>query len=632
MFDIGRSARNGLARPLLARLRPEQRVGGDTTRTGLALVAVALALLFEVVSGDFLTGDNVDSILLNSSSLLIVGIAAGALLISGNVDLSIGGMLAVVSVVTGLVARDTDSTLLAVAFGVGLGAVLGLLNGVLVRSLSISPLIVTLGTATVFRGLAYVFANGGSVFDFPEGFTELGRSSVAGVPIQVVISLVFFGLCALLITRSVFGIRTYAIGGNREAARVNGVPVDRHVTSLYAFSGFAVGVVAVLTTAQLGSGTPTVGLQFEFDVLTAVILGGIGFAGGTGRPMGIFVGVITIGILDAGMIFVGVADFWQQVAKGAVLLLALASDQIAAARRARRMGRGDTTRDLAGASRELVSEERARHGPPPRSGADLVLRVSGLSKRYGGVWAVQDVSFDVHRGEVVCLVGDNGAGKSSVIKCISGAMSADAGSMQLNGRPYAPTTPAAARSAGVATVYQDLALCPNLGAALNLVLGDEPRRGRLGGLSRLDFARAEHLAAERLGSLGIALNDYFRPMSSLSGGQRQSVAIARVVVPEVSLVILDEPTAALGVAQSARVLALCRRLADQGIGVIMITHDVETVTSIADRVVVLRLGRTLYDGPAESLNPSSLLHLMAGMAAAPEGAVLTPKVTQSAGR
>ena len=220
-------------------------------------------------------------------------------------------------------------------------------------------------------------------------------------------------------------------------------------------------------------------------------------------------------------------------------------------------------------------------------------------------------------GEVVCLVGDNGAGKSTVIKMISGAIQPDEGVTELAGRALQLTDPSVARAAGIETVYQDLALCTNLGAAHNMVLGKEPTRTRWGPLSLRDDAASEKIARQRLLELNIALEDYFRPVGSLSGGQRQSVAIARVVTDDVVMVILDEPTAALGVAQTRNVISLIRTLAERGVAVLMITHDIEIVFEVADRVVVLRLGQVVFDGPTKQISQANLVHLMAGISPDP---------------
>lgn len=594
----------------LPKRRPH--VGGDTSRIGLAVLAVVLTLTIHVLEGGFLTRGNFDAILLNSFPLLIAGIAAAALLISGNVDLSIGGIFAFVSVMTGVVARDTGSPVLAVLVGIAAGTCLGLTNGVLVRRLSISPIIVTLGTAFVFRGLAYVVSDGNAVFGFPQAFIELGRTRFLGLPVQVTIALIVFAFGAVVLTRTVFGVRTFAIGGNAEAARLEGINVGRHVTVLYACSGLAVAIASILTTAQLGSGTANIALTFELDVLTAIILGGVGFAGGTGRPAGVLVGVMFIGILNAGMIFVGLAEYYQQITKGAVLLLALAADQIASHRRGRRQGPATATQDQREAR---LPSEPAEGGVEADAAApgEVVLRCCNLSKSFGAATVVRDASLEVRAGEVVCLVGDNGAGKSTLIRMITGVLEPDQGDIEATGRSTAGMSPAQIRHAGVEAVYQDLALCPNLGAAYNLTLGNEPRLRRVRAAGLLDRPACERLAQTRLDRLGGTVDDLYKPVATLSGGQRQAVAIARVASDDSKLVILDEPTAALGVAQSTRVLALTRSLARRGAGVIMISHDVESVLKVADRVIVMHLGAIVFEGKITEVDHSALILLMAGL-------------------
>jgi len=387
-----------------------------------------------------------------------------------------------------------------------------------------------------------------------------------------------------------------------------------------------IGLVATLATARLGSGTPAVGVSFELDVLTAVILGGVSFTGGSGHPFGIFIGVATIAVLNTGLIFAGLQDWYQQIARGLTLLMALAADQYAAQRRERAVAAPNETQTD---PRESLMAEGAHarqsaiggiapasvtpNAEPATQTKQKVFVCSGLSKRYGSVVAAHNVSLDVAAGEIVCLVGDNGAGKSTVIKMISGAIQPDSGTVELDGRPLNADGPGDARAAGIETVYQDLALCPNLGASHNLALGKEPTRTHWGPLSLRDDAAAEATARQRLLELNIALESYLRPVGSLSGGQRQSVAIARAVESDIKLVVLDEPTAALGVAQTRNVIELIRALAARNTAVLLVTHDIDTVFAVADQIVVLRLGQVVFDGSVRSITQPQLVHLMAGI-------------------
>jgi D-xylose transport system ATP-binding protein len=217
-----------------------------------------------------------------------------------------------------------------------------------------------------------------------------------------------------------------------------------------------------------------------------------------------------------------------------------------------------------------------------------ILRVSGLNKSFGPVHVLHDVDFAVYPGEVTALVGDNGAGKSTLVKCVAGIYPIDTGEIAWEGKPVHISSPSVASGLGLEFVYQDLALADNLDITQNMFLGREVRSGRI----FLSDAEMETKARETLRGLAVrTINSVRQPVASLSGGQRQTVAIARAVLQQGRVVFLDEPTAALGVAQTRQVLNLVRRLADSGIGVVLISHNMNDVMEVADRVNALYLGR-----------------------------------------
>jgi D-xylose transport system ATP-binding protein len=221
-----------------------------------------------------------------------------------------------------------------------------------------------------------------------------------------------------------------------------------------------------------------------------------------------------------------------------------------------------------------------------------LLELHGVSKRFGAVQALSGVDFDVRAGEVVGLVGDNGAGKSTLVKVMSGIYIADEGEYRFDGSARSMRGPQDATALGVATVYQDLALCDNLDVVANLFIGhEELSGGPARALRSLDEASMEQQASELLQTLTVRLPSVRQEVGLLSGGQRQSVAIARSLIGEAKVVLLDEPTAALGVAQTAQVLALIKRLREQGLGVVVISHNLVDVFEVVDRIYVLRLGR-----------------------------------------
>ncbi|MFI2303320.1 ATP-binding cassette domain-containing protein [Actinacidiphila glaucinigra] len=231
--------------------------------------------------------------------------------------------------------------------------------------------------------------------------------------------------------------------------------------------------------------------------------------------------------------------------------------------------------------------------PAPAAGPEPVLSARGLVKRYGHVTAIDHADFDLMPGEVLAVIGDNGAGKTSLIKALTGALVPDAGEVRLHGRPIRFAGPQDARAHGIETVYQDLAVAASMDIASNMFLGREIRRaGVLGSVFRLlDKKAMRRQAADHMAALKVGVGSITQPVETLSGGQRQAVAVARAAAWARSVVVMDEPTAALGVKESGQVLDLIRRVRDKGIPVILISHNMPHVFEIADRVHVHRLGR-----------------------------------------
>ncbi len=245
--------------------------------------------------------------------------------------------------------------------------------------------------------------------------------------------------------------------------------------------------------------------------------------------------------------------------------------------------------------------------PAPAGVADPpLLRLRGVTKNFGAVHALRGVDLDVPAGQVTALVGDNGAGKSTLIKAVAGIWTPTSGEIFWNGQPADIKTPRDADALGIATVYQDLALCDNLDIVQNMFLGHETLTHRL-----LDESAMELEAKKTLADLSVTTVQSIRqPVGSLSGGQRQSVAVARAVMREAKLVIMDEPTAALGVSQTAQVLDLIGRLSDRGIAVLVISHNLTDVFRVADRLAVLYLGQLVESGPIADYDTQSAVELI----------------------
>ncbi len=243
-----------------------------------------------------------------------------------------------------------------------------------------------------------------------------------------------------------------------------------------------------------------------------------------------------------------------------------------------------------------------------------ILEGKNLSKRFGGVHALEDVSFELYPGEVLALAGDNGAGKSTLIKTVAGVHAADTGEIRYKGQQVAFSDPREARNAGIETIYQDLALADNLDVGSNVFLGREPGRKLFGLLPAIDRKKMRQESRGVLDLLDIEISEeaLAKPVQSLSGGQRQAVAIGRAIFWNATVLIMDEPTAALGVPEQRKVISLIKRLKEQNVAVIFISHNLVDIFAVADRILVLRRGRVAGMRNAAETDDDEVVKLMVG--------------------
>jgi fructose transport system ATP-binding protein len=279
-------------------------------------------------------------------------------------------------------------------------------------------------------------------------------------------------------------------------------------------------------------------------------------------------------------------------------------------------------------ARALTAAAEGGQSPTP------ILEARGLVKHYGHITALDGADFDLREGEVLGLVGDNGAGKSTLIKALSGAIIPDAGEILLEGHRVNFQSPRDARAAGIETVYQDLAVAPALDIASNIYLGREVRRKDLFGVvfRKLDYGYMRETATRHLMDLGIGLKSVRQSMETLSGGQRQAVAVARAAAWGRRIIIMDEPTAALGVRQAGQVLELVQRIRARGLAVVLISHNMPQVFEVADRIYILRLGRRAAVLRPQDTTMADVVSIMVGaiggdVPARGQGAATTPTAT-----
>lgn len=296
---------------------------------GVLLILVAIVVFLSLTTREFLTVENIFTVILNISFIAIMSFGMTMVIITAGIDLSVGSTLGLSSVVMGILMHDHKiSSLISVLIGLAVGTLCGLTNGLLITKARLVPFISTLGMLSIGRGLAYVLTRGWPISPFPRSFTFHGQGMLGPIPLPV-IYMGIIGLMAHIFLRyTITGRRIYAVGGNINAAKLVGIKTDRILLLVYTLNGFLAGFAGFLLTAWLGVAQPNAGQGYELDVIAATVIGGTSLSGGEGSVVGSLLGAIIMGVLRNGMILLGVSSFWQQVVIGAVIIIAIAIDQM----------------------------------------------------------------------------------------------------------------------------------------------------------------------------------------------------------------------------------------------------------------------------------------------------------------
>ncbi|PIC86154.1 MULTISPECIES: ribose ABC transporter permease [unclassified Sporosarcina] len=292
---------------------------------GLLLIVVIIS----VMSPSFLTLNNLFNVLRQVSINALIAFGMTFVILTGGIDLSVGSILALTGAVTAGMMSGGMDPILAMLLGVLLGVLLGAINGLIIAKGKVAPFIATLATMTIFRGLTLVYTEGRPISGLGDSFTfqMLGKGYIFGIPVPVITMAISFAVLYFILKKTTFGRRVYAIGGNEEASRLSGINVDRVKIYVYSLAGGLTAIASLILTSRLNSAQPTAGNMFELDAIAAVVLGGTSLTGGRGWIVGTLIGALIIGVLNNGLNLIGVSSFFQQVVKGAVILIAVLLDR-----------------------------------------------------------------------------------------------------------------------------------------------------------------------------------------------------------------------------------------------------------------------------------------------------------------
>ncbi|MDT3379758.1 ATP-binding cassette domain-containing protein [Labrys neptuniae] len=561
----------------------------------MILVFVLAVVVFGWIDPRFLTAGNFVSIAQQSSVIALIAFAMTAVIIARGIDISVGSTLAFAGVAAGLVHAASGSAVLTLATAIASGALIGLLNGILIGFAGISPFMATLATMAFARGLSLSLSRASSITIADPVVLYAGRETFGLLPVSVVIALVVLLAWWFVLRRTVYGRWIYAVGGNAEAARASMVPVGPVRISVYLIAGATAGLGAILTIGRLGSAQPLAGTGLEFTAITAAIIGGTKLSGGKGSIWGTALGAMLLGVINTGLSFLQVPQIVIYYITAALILAAVLASQPES-----------VTSLFSNLRRTAPKRTDGVLATSPAGGGSahsIVLR--GIGKLFPGVKALDGVSFTVSSGEVVALAGENGAGKSTLVRCISGIYRPDEGEIVIDGKTVDFHSSNEARD--ISVIHQHFSLSPDLTVEENLFVGREPRT-RLGLLDRARMRREAQAVMDEF-SLDIAVDAELR---TLSVGRQQMVEIARAVLSDAWFMVMDEPTSALSNRERDQLYGLIDRLKARGAGILYISHKMEEIFNLCSRVLVLRDGKFIGERRTAETSEAEIVAMMVG--------------------
>ena len=571
-------------------------------------ITVAFLLLYAFTIPNYVSLDTVTNLLRQSCVLGILSCGMTFVILTGGIDLSVGSNIAITGAITAMAMNATGGgTPGAAAAGfmtaLFVGTLVGALNGALIGYLNITPFMATLATMSLGRGLTLYLTNSTRIVVNNDYFNYFGSKSIDvfgfKLPAMVLLLAAVVILSFVLLNKSKFGRKTYIIGGNPTAARATGINSKLQTLCVYAFMGLLVGVATIITIGRATSAQPLAATGTEFDVITAVVLGGITLAGGAGTLGGSMLGTLLMGVMLMGINMIDIPVYYNYIIKGGFVLFAVLADQVSTSYAVHKEIK-------LGARRADPGQAQADTGEVQRIGDFQTLTFSHVSKYFPGVQALSDVTFEIKAGTVHALTGENGAGKSTLMKVLSGVNTMDSGEILVDGKRLHVKSPQDSRDKGIAIIYQELTLISELSVAQNVFLGKE-KRAKIWPFIAVNQMKSA--AKSTIEKFGITI-DPAQKAASFSVGKQQMIEIARAFDSSAKVVVMDEPTSAISESDKEILFDLIRKLKAQGVAIIYISHRIQELFEIADEVTVLRDGKHIVTKPIREMDEESMVRYM----------------------
>lgn len=575
-------------------------------------IIVILFVLFSIISKGFLSFNTVMNIFRQAAAIALAAIGMTFIMLTGGIDLSVGAVIALSSATGALTMQSMGGNtvlaglagiLVTVMTAVGFGA----LNGTAIGYMKIPPFIVTLATMSLARGLTLTITDSSRVIVDNALYNYVSQTDIGGkIPVSMILVFAAYIVAYLILSKTVFGRKTYSVGDNRVASKASGINVEKHTLSIYMLSGVFIALATIVIVGRARSAQPLAAIAMEFDVITAVVLGGTSLLGGQGNLKGTILGVMLTSIIFTGLSMLDISPFVNYMVKGSLILLAVLSNRIAFSKWWFTSKQADTQ----SVGEKVQTKDNKNESIDVRIGNDeqQVLTLKNISKIFPGVRALDNVSLEIKRGTIHALCGENGAGKSTLMKILSGVYTKDEGEILVNGIPVQINSPSDSERIGISIIYQELANIPELNVSQNVNLGKEiPAKSKI----LLDTKKMEKKTRQLLKRFNLDIN-VNQQIDNLSVGQQQMVEIAKAFGSNAWIVVMDEPTSAITEADKERLFKIIRELKENNIAVVYISHRMSEVFEIADEITILRDGKHVISGPIENFDENSVIKYMVG--------------------
>lgn len=568
---------------------------------------VILFAIFSIVSKGFFSFNTFINIFFQSAALFITAIGMTFIIITGGIDLSVGSTIALSGAMAAIVMQSMGNEgpvigIIGVLVSIIVAVAVGFVNGVIIGYLKASAFIITLAMMNIARGLTLTITDSSRILVDNNFFNSFASYKVFNrIYLILFIIIILYIFVEKILNSTTFGRKTYAIGDNPMAAKASGINVEFNTCMAYVYAGLFIGLAAVVTAGRTRSAQPLAGIGMEFDVITAVVLGGTSLFGGIGNLKGTALGATLMAVISTGLGMLDISPFYTHVVKGVLILLAVLGNRYLSD-----SGKGVFYRRETGT--HIDSKNLNRVLELIKSDKQKILSLKNIYKTFPGVKALDNISFDIKKGQVHALCGENGAGKSTLIKVLSGVYSKDSGEIEINGIPVSIKSPIDSQRLGISVIYQELAMVPELNVYQNFYLGNEiVKKSRI----LLNIKKMIENTKKLLSRFNLKINVRSN-INDFTVGQQQMVAVTKSLGSKSWIIVMDEPTSAITEAEKEKLFEMIREIKSMGIAIVYISHRISEIFEIADEVTILRDGKHIITAPVKELDENKTIKYMVG--------------------